>query len=112
MKKRWQQTMGRYLQKRAALRGLVLVMDVRHPLTELDRQLLDWSHAAGLPVHCLLTKSDKLKRGAAAKALLGVRDALKKAGLDATVQLFSSLAKTGVEEAHEMLDGWLELKRT
>ena len=111
MKKRWQQTMGRYLQKRAALRGLVLVMDVRHPLTELDRQLLDWSQAANLPVHCLLTKADKLKRGAAANALLDVRNALRQAGLNATAQLFSSLAKTGVEEAHAILDRWLELER-
>ena len=109
VKKRWQQTLGRYLQKRAALRGLILLMDIRRPLTELDGQLLDWSHAAGLPVHCLLTKADKLKRGAAANALLGVRKALDEAGIPATVQLFSSLKRMGVDEAHNVLDGWLDL---
>ena len=107
-KKRWQQTMERYLQQRQALRGLILVMDVRHPLTDLDGRLLEWAHEASLPMHCLLTKADKLKRGAAANTLLEVRRALDEAGIAATAQLFSSLKRLGVDEAHAVLDGWLE----
>lgn len=108
MKKQWQQTMGRYLETRRALRGLILLMDVRHALTEYDQQMLNWAAPRGLPVHCLLTKADKLKRGAAQNTLLGVRRALDEAGTGASVQLFSSLKRTGVEEALQVLDNWLD----
>ncbi|MGB0712748.1 MAG: ribosome biogenesis GTP-binding protein YihA/YsxC [Gammaproteobacteria bacterium] len=108
MKKQWQQTMGRYLETRQALRGLVLLMDVRHALTEYDQQMLSWAAPRGLPVHCLLTKADKLKRGAAQNTLLGVRRALDEANTGASVQLFSSLKRTGVEEALKVLDRWLD----
>lgn len=109
VKRRWQQTMEQYLSSRQSLRGLVLLMDVRHPLKEVDQQLLSWCWQVGMPVHVLLTKADKLKRGAAQNTLLQVRrelEARSPAQLT-SVQLFSSLKGTGLEEAYRVLDGWL-----
>lgn len=110
VKRRWQQTMEQYLSSRQSLRGLVLLMDVRHPLKEVDQQLLSWCWQVGMPVHVLLTKADKLKRGAAQNILLQVRrelEARSPAQLT-SVQLFSALKGTGLEEAYGVLDGWLE----
>lgn len=109
VKARWQATLARYLETRRALRGLMLVMDVRHTLTPYDTQMLAWCRHADLPVHCLLTKADKLTRGAAANALLGVQRSLAKDYAGASAQLFSGLKKTGVEEAHAVLDRWFEV---
>ncbi|HSH41907.1 MAG TPA: YihA family ribosome biogenesis GTP-binding protein, partial [Arenicellales bacterium] len=95
-------------EQRRSLAGLVLLMDIRHPLTDYDRQLLDWARQAGLAVHILPTKADKLKRGAAKAALLQVRRQLEADGLPATVQLFSALKKEGLEEVWAVLDAWLE----
>ena len=103
---RWEGVLSAYLQTRAALAGLVLIMDVRHPLTPLDQRMLDWFAPRGLPVHILLTKADKLSRGAANKTLQQVRAALKSYPL-VSVQLFSSLAKQGIEEAEGVIAGWL-----
>jgi GTP-binding protein len=83
-------------------------MDVRHPLKDIDRQVLGWCHAAGLPTHVLLTKADKLKRGPAKNALLEVRKQLATLHPDASVQLFSSLNRDGVEQVQAVLDDWLE----
>ncbi|RRQ21826.1 ribosome biogenesis GTP-binding protein YihA/YsxC [Thiohalobacter thiocyanaticus] len=105
---RWQRSLAGYLEQRRSLAGLVLLMDIRHPLTDYDRQLLDWAREAGLAVHILLTKADKLKRGAAKAALLQVRRQLETDGLPATVQLFSALKKEGLEEVWAVLDAWLE----
>lgn len=105
---RWQRSLAGYLEQRRSLAGLVLLMDIRHPLTDFDRQLLDWAREAGLAVHILLTKADKLKRGAAKAALLQVRRQLEANGLPATVQLFSALKKEGLEEVWAVLDAWLE----
>ncbi|MGD8310651.1 MAG: ribosome biogenesis GTP-binding protein YihA/YsxC [Chromatiales bacterium] len=108
VKRQWQNAMAAYLTQRRCLRGLVLVMDVRHPLKEYDRQMLNWARNAGLPVHILLTKADKLKKGPASAALHGVRRELKEAGHEhASVQLFSALKRQGVEQAHAALDAWL-----
>lgn len=95
----WEQTLSGYLQERNALTGMVLVMDARHPLTPLDERMLDWFGVTGRPIHVLLTKSDKLSRGEAAATLLAVRKALAARGEGHTAQLFSSLKRTGVEEA-------------
>jgi GTP-binding protein len=104
----WRETMEAYLSSRKALRGIVLVMDVRHPLTEYDQQMLAWCDYNNMPVHILLTKADKLKRGPAQNTLLKVRREL--AGYpNTTVQLFSSLKKQGVEEARVQVLGWLEM---
>ncbi|MGD8842224.1 MAG: ribosome biogenesis GTP-binding protein YihA/YsxC [Gammaproteobacteria bacterium] len=107
MKEKWQHNLADYLRTRRSLRGLVLLMDCRHPLTEFDRNMLSWSADAGLPVHILLTKADKLKRGPAHSALLGTRRQLPTWHPHATVQLFSALRHTGVEEAQRLLSQWL-----
>jgi GTP-binding protein len=92
----WQELLSRYIEARGSLAGLVIVMDSRHPLTDFDLQMLDWSRAHGLTTHILLTKADKLSRGESAAVLKQVRAAVD--GV-ATVQLFSAVAKTGVDEA-------------
>lgn len=100
----WGKLMATYFRERQSLAGLFIVMDVRRPLTDFDLGMLGWAAEAGCPVHILLTKADKLSRGAGAAALLSVRRAL---GEGATVQLFSALKGTGVEEARKMLDSFL-----
>jgi len=108
MKQQWQASLTGYLETRASLQGLILLMDVRHPLTEFDRHMLYWCAEAGLDVHILLTKADKLKRGPAGNALLQVRRQLPELHPQATVQLFSALKKTGLDEVRAVLDEWLD----
>ena len=84
------------------------MMDCRHPMKDNDRQMLEWAAHIGLPVHILLTKADKLKTGAGKNALLKTRKIIELISEDFSVQLFSSLKKTGIEEAHTMLDKWFE----
>lgn len=108
-RRRWGEFIASYLKERVALRGLISIMDARHPLTPLDEQLLDWFLPSGKPVHILLTKSDKLSRQEATAQLGAVRAALKARGPGYSVQLFSSLKRTGVEEAETVLLRWLEL---
>lgn len=104
VKKKWHELMEHYLTHRKSLCGIILVMDVRHPLTEFDRQMIAWCEHAGLPLHILLTKADKLTYGAAKNTLLQVRRELNDVGCPLTIQLFSSLKKTGIDEVHEALD--------
>ena len=111
VKAQWERHLTAYLERRESLTGLVLLMDVRHPLTDFDQQMLTWCAQAELPVHVLLTKCDKLKRGAATNTLLGVRRELDKVHPAATAQLFSALDGTGLDEAREHLARWLELTR-
>jgi len=103
----WESLLGGYLTKRAPLRGLALVMDVRHPLTELDRRMLAWFVPTGRPVHVLLTKADKLSRSAALQTLARVQRELAGLGSGLTVQLFSSLKRSGIEEAEAVFVEWL-----
>jgi len=107
MRKHWQHVLSTYLSTRPSLRGLVLVMDSRHPLTPLDRQMLDWFSPTGKPVHVLLTKSDKLSRSEAMKTLAAVRKELQTTWGNCTVQLFSSLKKQGVDEVEKVVGPWL-----
>jgi GTP-binding protein len=107
----WRYLVGGYLQNRAALCGLVSIMDIRHPLTPLDENLLAYFLPTGRPIHVLLTKADKLGRQQAIAQLASVRKALSAHG-KVTVQLFSSLKRTGVEEAREVLGAWLGLATT
>jgi GTP-binding protein len=107
VKREWQRHLAEYLQGRRSLRGLVLVMDVRHPLTEFDQTLLGWADDQDMPVHILLTKADKLKSGAAKSALQQVRSRLREWEDLVTVQLFSSLKREGIDEASARLDHWL-----
>ncbi|TDO06748.1 MULTISPECIES: ribosome biogenesis GTP-binding protein YihA/YsxC [Halomonas] len=107
VKLEWQRHLADYLRHRGSLRGLVLVMDVRHPLTEFDQTLLGWADEANMPVHILLTKADKLKSGAAKNTLQQVRSQLREWEDLVSIQLFSALKKQGIEEVHERLDQWL-----
>jgi GTP-binding protein len=107
VKREWTKQLEIYLQNRQCLRGLILLMDVRHPLQPFDRQMLGWALQASMPVHILLTKADKLKRGAAGTALLQVRAELKPQEELTSVQLFSALKHEGHKELIAILDGWL-----
>ena len=97
--------MRRYFQTRKCLRGVVLVMDIRHPMREFDQQMMAWCDAVGIPCHILLTKADKLKRGSAQSTLLKVRRGLPALG---SVQVFSASKKTGLEELVDKLSNWYE----
>lgn len=106
VKKKWQDELEKYLRRRQALCGLILLSDIRHPLKEFDRQMIDWALQSELPLHVLLTKADKLKRGAAQNTLLSVQKELK-AHSSVSVQLFSSLKNEGVDAARNQLSTWL-----
>lgn len=106
VKNKWQEELEKYLRRRQVLCGLVLLSDIRHPLKDFDRLMIDWAVQSGLPLHLLLTKSDKLKRGAAQNTLLAVRKELKPFG-NVSVQLFSSLKNDGVDAARAKLSEWL-----
>lgn len=110
-KEEWQLHLEDYLRHRQTLRGLVLLMDIRHPLKDFDCNMLAWAHAAKLPVHCVLTKADKLNRGPAKQALFQVQKQLADKGFakTASLQLFSSLSKEGIEELAATLNTWLHL---
>jgi len=110
MKREWDKHLAEYLQMRQSLAGLVLLMDIRHPLQEFDLQMLNWAAQAGLPVHILLTKSDKLKRGPAQSALLMVERHLRDIDPGCTLlsaQTFSSLKKQGLPELESVLGHWM-----
>jgi GTP-binding protein len=109
VKIQWRQTLNGYLEQRQSLRGIVLVMDIRRLLQPFDLQMLEWCHAKGLPAYILLTKSDKLKRGAAKQAFQKVTAHLQKDFPSARVQLFSAQARVGVEEIQAQLDIWFDL---
>jgi len=104
MRHHWADLMADYFEMRQSLRGMFLIVDIRRQLTEFDRQMLGFANSVGLPVHVLLTKTDKLKRGQAATALLEVRRELKDA---ATVQHFSALSRLGEDEARAKLEEFL-----
>ena len=106
----WRGLVDTYLRNRASLKGIVLIIDARHPLKEFDRQMLDYSEAISLPCHCVLTKSDKLSRSEAARTLAHTRAELGADGSPqarVTVQLFSATAKTGLDEARDVVMRWL-----
>jgi GTP-binding protein len=107
-KLKWQKTVDAYVSERECLKGLLLVMDIRHPLRELDQQLLEYCEHRQLPVHILLNKSDKLSKGAAAKVLFEVKKAVKDINAPITVQLFSALKGEGIKELHMLLDKWYD----
>jgi len=107
VKREWTRQLENYLQKRESLRGLILLVDVRHPMQPFDQQMLDWALAASMPVHILLTKADKLKKGPAKSTLLQVRSSLKPYAELVSVQLFSALKHTGHEELINVLNRWL-----
>ncbi|WP_374498603.1 ribosome biogenesis GTP-binding protein YihA/YsxC [Zoogloea sp.] len=105
----WQRLLEDYLTRRPNLVGLVLIMDSRHPLKDRDRVMIGWFAPSGRPIHVLLTKSDKLTRSEQAATLAAVRKELAPLGEQVTVQLFSSLKKTGIEEAERIVGSWLSV---
>lgn len=106
MRLEWQKFIESYLMHRNTLRGMVLVMDIRHPLTDYDQTMLQWTHARCLPVHILLNKADKLTRGAASNTLLQVRKRLS--GFQGvSVQTFSALGRTGLDGCRAVAESWL-----
>lgn len=105
----WREEIDAYLKQRTSLRGVVLIMDIRHPLKDFDRMMLDFCEATGLACHVLLTKADKLSRNQAGQALLAMRkslQALRPEGFSA--QVFSSSDMTGVDTARDVVRGWLD----
>lgn len=110
LKQHWQEHLEAYLSSRNSLSGVVLMMDIRHPLTEFDRLMLGWAQASSMPLHILLTKADKLAFGAQKNALLKVqRDIRQGWGDTASIQLFSAPKRQGVEDAQRVLARWLGL---
>ncbi|KXJ55627.1 MAG: GTP-binding protein [Neptuniibacter sp. Phe_28] len=108
MKQHWQQHLDEYLQKRQCLQGVVLVMDIRHPMKEFDHMMVNWCQTSHMPLHVLLTKSDKLKKGPAQSTLLTIRKELTEVLGDlVTLQTFSALKKQNVDQLRQRLDSWL-----
>lgn len=108
LKEHWKKHLDAYLTSRHSLAGVVLVMDIRHALSPFDCMMLEWADNTGLPVHILLSKADKLSFGAAKGELLKVQNRVRKEfGNRASVQLFSSPKRLGIDEAHAVLESWL-----
>jgi GTP-binding protein len=114
-KAHWEQLLSTYLQTRSQLRGMILMMDSRRPLTELDRRMIEWFAPTGKPIHTLLTKCDKLTRQESVNALRATKkglDEYRAAGYqgELTAQLFSALKRIGLDEAHELIESWVAPK--
>ncbi|WP_117235599.1 ribosome biogenesis GTP-binding protein YihA/YsxC [Vibrio maerlii] len=106
LKNKWQKSLGEYLQKRECLKGLVVLMDIRHPMKDLDQQMIFWAIDSRIPVQVLLTKADKLKSGARKAQLLKIRKEAETFGGDVKVDAFSSLKGIGVDQLRARLDEW------
>jgi len=105
-KAQWQKTLSLYLQERKCLKALVVFMDIRHPLKETDKQMVQWAVTANIPVHVVLSKADKLKSGARKAALLTANKRLARISESITSQVFSATSKLGLEELVEQLIAW------
>lgn len=106
MKKKWQKSLAEYLEKRMSLKGLVILMDIRHPLKDLDVDLIRWASDGQLPALVLLTKADKLKPGKRNTEVLQVRKKCAELHADIKVQAFSSLTRVGLESATNVISDW------
>ncbi|MGP6444402.1 ribosome biogenesis GTP-binding protein YihA/YsxC [Rahnella aceris] len=106
MKRKWQRALGEYLQMRNSLKGLVVLMDIRHPLKDLDQQMIQWAVDVGTPVMLLLTKADKLASSARQAQIKMVREAVKEFMGDIQVEAFSSPKKMGVDKLSDKLNTW------
>ena len=107
IRERWEKMTHEYLETRECLRGLILMMDIRHPLKEMDCQMINWASACDLSLHILLTKADKLKNNPAKSVLLKVNELLS-SYQEVSIQLFSSHSHTGLSEARSVIRAWLE----
>lgn len=111
MKKKWQRALAEYLQKRESLKGLVVLMDIRHPFKDLDQELIHWAVGAQIPVLALLTKADKLKSGKRKEQLMFTQEAALAFCGDVTVRTFSSLNRNGLPDLERTLTTWLGLEQ-
>jgi len=111
VKNEWEKLMTQYLSDQEVLGGLVIIMDIRHPLNDYDWQMLEWCNHFNLPAHILLTKADKIKRGPQQSSKLQTIKKLKEEGIEASVQTFSALNKTGLDELVEKLNQWLDIDK-
>lgn len=111
MRQHWRTTIDRYLHERESLVGVVVIVDSRHPLKEFDRSMIEFAVTTGRHCHCLLTKADKLSRSEASRSLAAIRRELADFAPAASAQLFSSLKKTGLDEARSLLADWLTKDR-
>jgi len=109
MRLQWQKLMESYLGQRSNLCGLVIIMDIRHPMKDYDLQMLDWCHHFGTSSHIVLTKADKLKRGPALQVRQDIIKQCQQEGFNTSVQIFSALKNTGLEDLQLILDSWFEL---
>ncbi len=109
IKASWQSALGEYIEQRKALKGLILLMDIRHPLKSLDEMILHYAIEREIPVHILLTKSDKVKQQAKIQAVRQVRQQYELVEHLVSVQAFSSLKKQGIAECYEVLEEWFQL---
>ncbi len=109
VKEQWQKSLAQYLETRECLKGLILLMDIRHPLKELDQIMLHWAIDRQLPVHILLTKADKLNRSAINLAIKQVKERYALSEDLVSVQAFSALKKVGIEQVHQVLNEWFDL---
>lgn len=112
VKNQWIDLVDQYLRTRTGLAGLILLMDIRHPLKPLDQKVLNWAISANLPTRILLTKSDKLKRNPANQVLLQVNHAIKEHKALCTASLFSAVSKEGLEVVQTQVLSWLELEKS
>jgi len=106
VKKKWQKSLGEYLQKRQCLKGLVVLMDIRHPMKELDQQLIFWAVECQIPVQVLLTKADKLKSGARKAQVTKIKEAALDFNGEVYVDAFSSQNGVGVDVLRNRLNQW------
>jgi GTP-binding protein len=106
VKNRWARVLTEYVESRTSLTGIVLITDVRRGLTEQDVQMLEWLHHVGKTVHILMNKADKLSKNKAKQTLLETASDIENSGF--TVQLFSALKRTGLEELKDKLDQWYQ----
>jgi len=111
IKQHWQELINAYMTTRQSLKGIILLMDIRHPLKPFDEQLLKWSESVAMPTHILLTKCDKLKPNPANNALFTTRKALEKINPQASIQLFSATNRTGLDIVVRKLDEWLHINQ-
>ncbi|MCI0733808.1 MAG: ribosome biogenesis GTP-binding protein YihA/YsxC [Methylococcaceae bacterium] len=110
VQEQWQHAMEQYFEQRKSLCGIFLIMDIRHPMTPFDQQMIEWCSYCRTPLHVLLTKSDKIKFGAAKTTLLQVGKQLAEKKVRASIQLFSALNKIGIDEARQVLDNWFGIE--
>lgn len=107
VRRQWAALVQAYFQEHEPLRGVVVIMDARRPLTPLDQQMVEWAAAGGLPVLCLLNKADKLSRGAAANALQNTRKLLKQLGQNVQAELYSAQTGLNNDKVRRLIQSWL-----